>query len=585
MVEPEKKIIQREKLIQAGQMHLVHWLIVLLSIVLTFTAWQFSRLQLNQKLETKFHRNAEQVVNSVKERMKLYENALWSSVAFIDAVDTPITYRTWLSYSRSLKIDATYPGINGIGVIYNIQPPQLDSYLLKQRELRPHFSIHPKHHESEYWPITYIEPALPNQKAIGLDMAFEKNRYVSIQKARDSGQAQLTGPITLVQDAKKTPGFLFYTPFYENGAKPDNLESRRALIEGVTYAPFIMKNLMQGTLAEKYRHVSIQIHDNGQLLFDDHADRNLDDVDQDPLFSKEEHVELYGRVWTFSIQSNLAFRNEFSSNQSAFILIGGLVIDALLLTLFLLLTKANREALAYADKITQALKEKTLTLEKSNSDLEQFSYVASHDLKSPLNAIKNLVEWITEDCQNIIPDESKKHLALLTQRTDRMMRLLDDLLEYSRINRNKFKNEPVNLKDISTDVFSMQDKTEGFTLSAPDVEIAIPKTPLEIVLRNLISNAIKHHESKSGAINVLYESNPDYHIIIVEDDGPGIPLELHEKALEMFQTLKPRDKVEGSGMGLAMIKRIVEHYKGKILITSDGKHGTKISIYWPLSNS
>ncbi|AFT67157.1 Sensor histidine kinase [Cycloclasticus sp. P1] len=176
-------------------------------------------------------------------------------------------------------------------------------------------------------------------------------------------------------------------------------------------------------------------------------------------------------------------------------------------------------------------------------------------------------------------------MALLTQRSGRMMRLLDDLLEYSRINRNKFKNEPVNLKDISTDVFSMQDKTEGFTLSAPDVEITIPKTPLEIVLRNLISNAIKHHESKSGAINVLYESNPDYHIIIVEDDGPGIPLELHEKALEMFQTLKPRDKVEGSGMGLAMIKRIVEHYKGKILITSDGKHGTKISIYWPLSNS
>jgi signal transduction histidine kinase len=103
---------------------------------------------------------------------------------------------------------------------------------------------------------------------------------------------------------------------------------------------------------------------------------------------------------------------EFSSNQSAFILIGGLVIDALLLTLFLLLTKANREALAYADKITQALKEKTLTLEKSNSDLEQFSYVASHDLKSPLNAITNLVEWITEDCQDRVSDNIGRKTAL-----------------------------------------------------------------------------------------------------------------------------------------------------------------------------
>lgn len=585
MVEEQKTLVQRRKLIQAGQMHIVHWLIVLLSIVLTLTAWHFSRSQLNQKLEAKFERNAAQVVNLVKERMKLYENALWSSVAFIDTVNTPITSNTWLSYSKSLKIESTYPGVNGIGIIYNIQPHQLDSYLLKQRELRPHFTIHPKHDEPEYWPITYIEPALPNQKAIGLDMAFEKNRYVSIQKARDSGQAQLTGPITLVQDAKKTPGFLFYTPFYENGAKPDSLETRRALIEGVTYAPFIMKNLMQGTLAEKYRYVSIQIHDNGELLFDDHAGRSLEDVDQNPLFTKEEHVELYGQVWTFSIQSNSSFRNESSSNQSSVILIGGLLIDGLLLGLFLFLSKANRQALAYADEMTQDLEEKKSNLEKSNNDLEQFSYVASHDLKSPLNAIKNLVEWITEDCQDIIPDESKKHLALLTQRSDRMMKLLDDLLEYSRINRSEFKNESVNLKDISTDVFSMQDKTEGFTLSAPDIEITIPKTPIEIVLRNLISNTIKHHKSKSGAITVLYESNPDYHIIIVEDDGPGIPLEFHDKALEMFQTLKPRDKVEGSGMGLAMIKRIVEHYKGKILITSDGKNGTKISIYWPLSNA
>ena len=585
MVDAQETAVQRKKLIQAGQMHFVHWLIVLLSIVLTFTAWQFSRLQLNQKLEIKFHRNAELVVNLVKERMKLYENALWSSVAFIDAVDTPISYTAWRSYSRSLKIDATYPGINGIGVIYNIQPHQLDHYLLKQRELRPNYSIHPQHNESEYWPITYIEPALPNRKAIGLDMAFEKNRYVSIQKARDTGNAQLTGPITLVQDSKKTPGFLFYTPFYKNGAKPDSIESRRSLIAGVTYAPFIMKKFMQGTLAEKYRHVSIQIHDNGELLFNDHADRNLEDVDQDPLFTKEEHVALYGRVWTFSIQSNLAFRDEFSSNQSAFILIGGLIIDALLLALFLLLTKANRQALAYANEMTKALEEKTSNLEKSNSDLEQFSYVASHDLKSPLNAIQNLVEWITEDCHDAISDESKKHLALLTQRSNRMMKLLDDLLEYSRINRNEFKNEFVNLKEMSTDVFAMQNKPEGFTLSAPDIEITTPKTPLEIVLRNLISNAIKHHDNQNGHIDVLYESNADYHIIIVEDDGPGIPLEFHDKALEMFQTLKPRDKVEGSGMGLAMIKRIIEHYKGKIFISSDGKHGTKVSVYWPIINA
>ena len=174
MVKAKETAAQRKKLIKAGQMHLVHWLIVLLSIVLTITAWQFSRLQLNQKLEAKFHRNAELIVNLVKERIKLYENALWSSVAFIDAVDTPITYTTWRSYSRSLKIDSTYPGINGIGIIYNIQPHQLDSYLLKQRELRPNYNIHPQHSESEYWPITYIE-VVPLIRTTCLGVIFPVN--------------------------------------------------------------------------------------------------------------------------------------------------------------------------------------------------------------------------------------------------------------------------------------------------------------------------------------------------------------------------------------------------------------------------
>ena len=583
MVEELKSGEQRNKLIHAGQMHLVHWLIIFLSIVLTFSAWYYSKSQLNQKLEAKFQRNAEQVVNLVKERMGLYENALWGGVAFIDSVDNDITYTQWLAYSTSLKIDLVYPGINGIGIIYNVQLDQMADYMAKQLALRPDYSLHPNHQESEYWPITYVEPAAPNKKAIGLDMAFEANRYSSIKKARDTGQAQLTAPITLVQDAKKTPGFLFYTPFYQGGRKPENIEERRKSIVGVTYAPFIMKNLMQGTLAEQNRHVSIQISDAGELLFDDNSDEGTQDIDTNPLFSKEVDAELYGRVWKFLIQSNLSFREESTSNQSSFILIGGLTIDGLLLGLFLFLSRANRQALLYADEMTVALKSKTKHLEKSNSDLEQFSYIASHDLKSPLNAIKQLVGWIKEDCQDILPEDSKKHLNLLSQRSQRMMKLLNDLLDYSRINRDEFKNERVNLNDLSQDILQLLDIPQSFTFSAPDIDINIPQAPLEIVLRNLISNATKHHDKKSGHIVLSYDSNIEFHTFVIEDDGPGIPEEFHDKAMEMFQTLQSRDKVEGSGMGLAMIIRIVEHYQGSLAFDSDGERGTRVTIKWRLN--
>ncbi|WP_426356881.1 CHASE domain-containing sensor histidine kinase [Pseudocolwellia sp. HL-MZ19] len=580
MVDTHNSDEERQKLLKAGQMHLVHWLIVVMSIVITLAAWYFSKSQLNQKLEAKFERNTEQVVDLVKERMKLYENALWSGVAYIDSVETEITSPLWASYANSLKIDLTYPGINGIGIIYNVQLDELSSYINKQRQYRPNYKIHPNHTESEYWPITYIEPVATNKMAVGLDMAFEINRYSSIKKSRDTGEARLTGPITLVQDAKKTPGFLFYTPFYKDGSKPETIDERQELIEGVVYAPFIMKNLMQGTLAEKNRQVSIKISDSGDILYDDHNNESILDFDNAPLFTKQIDVGLNGRIWDFSIQSNLGFRNESIANQSSYILVGGLFIDCMLLGLFLFLSRANRLALDYADRINSKLESRTKHLEKSNKDLEQFSYVASHDLKSPLNAIKQLVGWVREDCISIIPEESKNHLDLLTQRSDRMMKLLNDLLDYSRITRDEFKSVSVNLKEMTQDLDKLLDKPSGFNIIAPDIDIIVPEVPFEIVIRNLLSNSIKHHDKEFGTIIVSYEEGNDFHIITVEDDGPGIPEAFHEKAMEMFQTLQPRDKVEGSGMGLSMIKKIVNHYQGSVMIHSDGKRGTRILIFW-----
>ncbi|MDA9556412.1 CHASE domain-containing protein [Vibrio sp.] len=570
----------RKKLIKASRLHSIHWIIIGLSLVLTFSAWYYSKLQLEQKLELKFNRNAEQVVSLVKERMELYENALWGGVAYADANKEAISYLDWLSYANSLKIDQAYPGINGIGIIYNIQQDQLDDYLQVQRSLRPDYDIHPIHKETEYWPITYVEPAKPNAKAIGLDMAFEHNRYSSIKKARDTGTAQLTGPITLVQDSKKTPGFLFYTPFYKYGVTPKTVDERREYIVGVTYAPFIMKNLMQGTLAEKNRQVSIEIHDGDEVLFNDHEGGEDNQYDVNPLFSKMMDLDFYGRTWTFTLTSNLGFREEAASDQPYFILIAGLTIDSLLLGLFIFLSRANRQALFYADEMTNELTEKTLNLEKSNKDLEQFSYVASHDLKSPLNAMKQLSEWIVEDCEDILPDNSKKHLTLLSQRSERMMTLLNDLLDYSRSGTKKYDNETVNIQALSQDILFMLGGSTQFTCHCDDVVINIPKKPFEIVLRNLISNAIKHHDKETGNITVSYLSSGDNHKITVTDDGPGIPQEFHSKALEMFQTLQPRDRVEGSGMGLAIIKRIVENYDGYVEIQSDGTQGTSIILIW-----
>lgn len=578
MSEVRTRFRRKEKLMKVGQINFAYLAIIFLSIILTLSAWQYSKTLSNQKLEIKFNRHADQVINLIKDRMGLYENALLGGVAYVDAIETEVTYKQWLAYANSLKIDKIYPGINGIGIIYNIKPNKLAKYIEKQREQRPEYNIFPTHEQSEYWPITYVEPSLPNKKAIGLDMAFESNRYLAIQKARDTGKTQLTGVITLVQDSKKTPGFLFYAPFYKNGKQTNSIAARRESIIGVTYAPFIMKSLMQGTLDAKNRYVSIKISDGEDVLFDDKSGEKSSHVDVNPLYAKRVSINLYGRVWDFSIQSDLNFRNESNENQSIFILIFGLIIDGLILGLFIFLARAK----ASSDRMTKVLENKTRALEKSNADLEQFSYIASHDLKSPLNGIRQLASFITEDCGDIIPDASKEHLGLLSQRTERMIKLLDDLLEYSRVDSKKCQTEMVNLKHMGQDLFKLMQNQDNFKMSLQSVDIDLPKVPFETVLRNLISNAIKHHDKEQGYISINYERENGYHLITVEDDGPGIPPEFHKKAMEMFKTLKPRDKVEGSGMGLAMINRIVNYYDSLLIIDSDGIRGTKMIIKWKI---
>ncbi|WDE14547.1 CHASE domain-containing protein [Thalassomonas haliotis] len=569
-------IDQRKKLEQAGNLHWVHYLVVALSILLTLGAWYFSKQQVLQKVEQQFDREAQQTIELIKERMELYENALWGGVSLIDSNGSEISHQQWSAYANSLHIEKTYPGINGIGVIFNIQPHQLAAYLQKIRQSRPGYQIFPEHNKQEFWPVTYIEPERPNRKAVGLDMAFERNRYASIIKARDSGEAQLTGPITLVQDARQTPGFLFYTPFYLNARKPTTLAARQQYIKGVTYAPFIMSKLMQGTLAEHKRYVAVRITDNSEELYYDSQS------DPEPMFKKKTIVPMYGRQWHFDIRSNLNFRQAVDNSQPNFILIGGLIIDSLLLGLFIFLSRANRTALFYADQMTAELETKTRNLEKSNRDLEEFSYVASHDLKSPLNAIKQLVGWLEEDCIEFLPDSSRGHLKLLKQRSERMMTLLNDLLAYARIGSQIYDNEDVNLREMSAEIFTFLDAPDGFSCSAPDISIKIARIPFDFVMRNLISNAIKHHDRATGKITVSYQKKTGFHQFRIQDDGPGIPPPLHKKAMEMFQTLRPRDQVEGSGMGLAMVNKFAEHQGGQLTIESDGGRGTGIVILWPM---
>ena len=231
----------------------------------------------------------------------------------------------------------------------------------------------------------------------------------------------------------------------------------------------------------------------------------------------------------------------------------------------------------------RALQEKTRELSRSNHDLEQFAYVASHDLKAPLRAIEVLAEWLREDLAGYDKGEVQENLLLLGQRTSRLHRLLDDLLAYSRAGRDSTKVSQVDTGEMVRDIALLLNPppTMHIRADASLPQIVTPAAPLEQVLRNLINNAIKHHPTGNGTIRVHAEARDGEFVFAVEDDGAGIPVEFSEKVFQMFQTLKPRDEVEGSGMGLAIVKRIVEGQGGRIWFRpGPGGRGTVFKFTW-----
>ncbi|MDP4490380.1 PAS domain-containing sensor histidine kinase [Pseudoalteromonas piscicida] len=219
-------------------------------------------------------------------------------------------------------------------------------------------------------------------------------------------------------------------------------------------------------------------------------------------------------------------------------------------------------------------------LKRSNDALDEFAYIASHDLKAPLNAISKLVTWIDEDFGDELPEGAKENFDLIQQRVARMSKLLHDLLIYSRVNRKHSEIETFEFGEFIKEIYDSIDIELVLKLECTPIKVTLPKTALEVITRNLISNALKHHDRKSGSLIIqVKESSNEYEMHFI-DDGPGIPTEYRQKVFEMFQTLKPRDQQEGSGMGLAIIKKVLNHYGGSINIV-DSNIGTEFVVRWP----
>jgi signal transduction histidine kinase len=239
----------------------------------------------------------------------------------------------------------------------------------------------------------------------------------------------------------------------------------------------------------------------------------------------------------------------------------------------------------HAARQTEDLRRSNAELRQANAELDKFAYVASHDLKAPLRGIHQLATWIRSDVGDATDERTQRYLNQLDTRVTRLQDLLEGLLSYSRVGRSDRRPTQFSLREALDGVVALLSLPEGMRVDirAGGGQLEGDRALFETVFMNLVANAAKHHDRETGVICITVRPVKSVYEIEVADDGPGIAPQYHARIFEIFQTLRPRDELEASGMGLAIVRKALDRAGGRIRVVSDpaAGRGTRFIVDWP----
>ncbi len=328
-------------------------LTLMVSIAITFLAWRSMVDNIYDKSQGTFSSLADELEKSLIYRLDSYEKSLLGGAGFI-AGSEGVTRDEWRRYTDWVNIEKNYPGMNGIGFIRVVDPARADEYIENERLEggMPDFDIHPDKAAPNLFIITYVEPYALNKNAVGLNIAFERNRYEAAVRARDTGRAAITRRVQLVQDESGQPGFLLLYPLYERGMTIDTEEQRRAAFIGWIYAPFVAQNFMRD-IASPVDHdaeIHLEVYDGDTtdpryLIFSSHTDVSTPSHARDiraPMFSSRKVLEVKQQQWTVVWESAPALEARLHNNAPLVVLFGGMTFTSLL-AMFLIVMSRRTE--------------------------------------------------------------------------------------------------------------------------------------------------------------------------------------------------------------------------------------------------
>jgi len=365
-----------------GYARFLPWLILVVSLLLTYQLWQNDQQDTAQKLQIAFDSRVREITNRIQERMQAYEQVLRGAKG-LQMASVSVKRDVFRDYIATLDLEKTYRGIQGIGFSLLIPPEKLTRHIQEiRREGFPGYKLRPEGDREVYSSIIYLEPFSDrNLRAFGYDMFSEPVRRVSMERARDTGAAALSGKVVLVQEVGKEvqAGTLMYIPCYRKGMPVETVEQRRAAIYAWVYSPYRMNDLMAGVLEGNLLNaMHIEIFDGtdmsaSTILYSSTLPAKANNQEAS-RFHELTIIEVAGRSWSVAVRSLPAFEEPQGIAKKYIIPASGIAISILLAFLGYSLLNTRDRAVAMACSMTQELtvsNEKTMALGNQNAQLHQ----------------------------------------------------------------------------------------------------------------------------------------------------------------------------------------------------------------------
>jgi len=366
----------------------------------------------------------------------------------------------------------------------------------------------------------------------------------------------------------------------------DALSSRSTQTPVMQVYTLILEGVLDGVLDVDRRLVGVRLRHSSDLLYDEQKVI----ASRAPRYDRSESFELNGDPWQLHLWSTPELESRSKRYLPHLALSAGLIIHALLIALFVVHSHASHRTVELASVVSKSLNE----LRCKNEDLERFAYVASHDLQAPLQRIQGLVDCLIEDLQDAdlttassYPD-IKENSDLIKDQTAQMRSLIKGILDYSRAaSMQAGEVSDVDTRELLLRIGQMlQVSGNALVLVGELPTVCTNRIKLNQVLTNLIGNAFKYHRDRSEAVvRVSCRKIDDMYEFEVADNGPGISIEDQNRIFDLFQTAgRPQEGV-ASGVGLAIVKRLVESGGGTVKVHSSLGTGSRFIFQWPACES